>query len=74
MATFKSSLNSMNWGLKLILTIIYDIYGILCRLSSGKVLPIIIALCQIFSVNFFGIFWLIDLITVICKKKVTFLA
>lgn len=74
MASMKSSLKSMDWGLKIILTIVYDIYGILTRLSSGKILPIIIAICQIFSVNFFGIFWVIDLITVICKKKVSFLA
>ncbi len=74
MSSLKSSLKSMNWGLKIILTIVYDIYGILTRLTSGKLVPVIIAICQIFSVNFFGIFWVIDLITVICKKKVSFLA
>ena len=65
--------SKMSWGLKVLLVIIYDIYGIYRRLTSGKVLPIIIGLLQIFTGGFFGILWLIDLICVLFKKEVTVL-
>jgi hypothetical protein len=65
--------SKMSWGLKVLLVIIYDIYGIYRRLTSGKILPIIIGLLQIFTGGFFGIIWLIDLICVLFKKEVTVL-
>lgn len=65
--------SKMSWGLKVLLVIIYDIYGIYRRLTSGKILPIIIGLLQIFTGGFFGILWLIDLICVLVKKEVTVL-
>ena len=65
--------SKMSWGLKVLLVIIYDIYGIYRRLTSGKALPIIIGLLQIFTGGFFGILWLIDLICVLVKKEVTVL-
>ena len=65
--------SKMGWGLKILLVIIYDIYGIYRRLTSGKSLPIIIGLLQIFTGGFFGILWLIDLICVLVKKEVTVL-
>lgn len=70
----KNPLKKSSWLVKLLLVIIYDIYGIVARLSSGKIVPIIIGLLQIFTVNLCGIIWLIDLITVIVKKDVTVLA
>lgn len=65
---------SGNWILHILLVIIYDLYGIYSRLCSKKLLPKIIAILQIFTVNFFGIFWLIDLITILTSKKITVLA
>lgn len=65
--------SKMSWGLKILLVIIYDIYGIYRRLTSGKILPIVIGLLQIFTVGLFGILWLIDLICVLTKKEVTVL-
>ena len=65
--------SKMGWGLKILLVIIYDIYGIYRRLTRGKILPIIIGLLQIFTGGFFGILWLIDLICVLVKKEVTVL-
>lgn len=59
---------------KILLVIIYDIYGIVARIASGKTVPVVIGILQIFTCNLFGIMWLIDLITVICKKDVTVLA
>lgn len=64
----------LDWVVKIILVIFYDIYGILARVTSGKTLPVIIGIVQIFTVNLFGILWLVDLITVILKKEVTVLA
>ena len=65
--------SKMGWGLKILLVIIYDIYGIYRRLTRGKILPIIIGLLHIFTGGFFGILWLIDLICVLVKKEVTVL-
>lgn len=59
---------------KILLVIIYDIYGIVARISTGKTVPVVVGILQIFTCNFFGILWLIDLITVICHKEVTVLA
>ncbi len=64
----------LDWVVKIILVILYDIYGILARVTSGKTLPVIIGIVQIFTANLFGILWLVDLITVILKKEVTVLA
>lgn len=70
----KSSLKGLDWIVKIILVLVYDVYGILRRLTSGKPVPIIIGLLQIFTVNLAGIIWLVDLITVIFSKEVTVLA
>lgn len=64
----------LDWVVKIILVILYDIYGILARVTSGKTLPVIIGIVQIFTANLFVILWLVDLITVILKKEVTVLA
>lgn len=63
-----------NWLLHILLVLIYDLYGIYVRLTSKKVLPKVIAILQIFTINFFGLFWLIDLITILTSKKISVLA
>ena len=80
----KSGLKGLNWVVKIILVIIGDIYGILRRLTSGSLLPIVIGIVQLASLvltsynRLIGIvaciFWIIDLITVIVNKEVTVLA
>lgn len=62
------------WIIHILLVIIYDLYGIYVRLTGKKTLPKIIAILQIFTINFFGILWLIDLITILLNKKITVLA
>lgn len=74
MAKGKNPLKKTSLLVKVLLVILYDIYGIVARLTSGKIVPIIIGILQIFTVNFAGIIWLIDLITVLVKKDVTVLA
>ena len=80
----KSGLTGLNWIVKIILVIIGDIYGILRRLTSGSLLPIIIGIVQLASLVLVSynrlvgivafIFWIIDLVTVIINKEVTVLA
>lgn len=65
--------SKISWGLKILLVLLYDIYGIYRRLTSGKILPIIVGFLQIFTGGFVGILWLIDLICVLAKKEVTVL-
>ena len=80
----KSSLKGLSWIVKIILVIIGDIYGILRRLTSGSLVPIIIGIVQLASLVLVSynrlvgivacIFWIIDLVTVIINKEVTVLA
>ncbi|MCQ2600319.1 MAG: hypothetical protein MJ184_03050 [Treponema sp.] len=70
----KNPLKKTSFIVKILLVILYDIYGIVARITSGKLPYVIIGVLQIFTANLFGILWLIDLITVICKKNVTVLA
>lgn len=74
MAKGKNPLKKTSLLVKVLLVILYDIYGIVARLTSGKIVPIIVGILQIVTVNFAGIIWLIDLITVLVKKDVTVLA
>ena len=74
MAEFRKTLQGLPWIAKLLLVIIGDIYGILYRLTRGDVTGIVVAVLQLITGNFFGIFWVIDLITIITKKEVTVLA
>ena len=74
MAEFRKALAGLPWVLKLVLVIFGDIYGILYRISKGDTVGIVVGVLQLITGNFFGIFWLIDLITIITKKEVTVLA
>ena len=74
MAEFRKTLQGLPFIAKLLLVIVYDIYGALYRISRGDTTGIVVGVLQIITGNFFGIFWLIDLITVITKKEITVLA
>ena len=74
MAEFKKTLQGLPWIVKLLLVIFYDIYGALTRIARGDVVGIVVGVLQLITGNFFGIFWIIDLVTVIVKKEVTVLA
>lgn len=74
MAEFRKTLQGLPWIAKLLLVIVYDIYGALYRISRGDAVGIVVGVLQIVTGNFFGIFWIIDLITVIVKKEVTVVA
>ena len=74
MAEFRKTLQGLPFIAKLLLVIFYDLYGALYRISRGDTTGIVVGVLQIITGNFFGIFWLIDLITVITKKEITVLA
>lgn len=74
MAEFRKTLQGLPWIVKLLLVIFYDIYGALVRISRGDTVGIVVGILQLVTGNFFGIFWIIDVVTVILKKEVTVLA
>ena len=67
-----TEIDKLDWLVKLILTIFLDplVQGI-NRILRGKV---IIGLIWIFTGGIFGIGWLVDIITMILNKDITFLA
>jgi len=68
----KSAIDSLDYIVKLILTIFLDpiVQGI-NRVLRGNV---IIGIIWIITGGIFGIGWLIDIITMVLKKDITFLA
>jgi len=67
-----TAIDKLGWIVNVILTIFFDpiVQGI-NRILRGRV---IIGLLWIITVGIFGIGWIIDIITVIINKKITFLA
>lgn len=65
--------SSSNFLIRLLLTFIYDLYGIYRRITSKKALVVLIGILQIFTGSFCGILWLIDFICVLLKKDITVL-
>jgi len=67
-----TDIDKLGWIPNVILTIFFDpiIQGI-NRILRGKV---IIGLLWIITIGIFGIGWLIDIITIIFNKRITFLA
>ena len=71
----RGTLDSLPWIANLLLVIFVDaIWGALYRLTKGDVAGIVIAILWFVTGSFFGIGWIIDLVTVIVKKKITVLA
>ena len=68
----KTAIDSLGWLVNLVLTIFFDpiVQGI-NRILRGKV---IIGLLWIITGGIFGIGWIIDIITMLLKKDITFLA
>lgn len=73
MAEFRKTLTNLPWIVKLLLVVFYDIYGALKRISKGDTKGIVIGVLMLVTGNFFGIMWIIDLVTVIMHKEVTVL-
>lgn len=65
--------SNSNFLLRLLLTFIYDLYGIYRRITSKKTVIVLVGILQIFTGSFFGILWLIDFICVLLKKDITVL-
>lgn len=65
-----SKLRNMSLAGKIILVILFDIYGIFYRIGSNSTLSVFVGLAQIFTLNFLGLFWLIDFISIIMKRDI----
>ena len=71
----RATLDSLPWIVTLLLVIFFDaLYGAIYRLCKGDVVGIVVAIIWFATSGFFGIGWIIDIITVIFKKKITVLA
>jgi hypothetical protein len=68
----KSAIDSLDWTVKLILTIFLD--GIVMGVNRILRGNLIIGVLWIITGGIFGIGWIIDIITMITKKDITFLA
>ena len=74
MAEFRKTLKELPWALQVLLVIVYDIYGALMRITKGETTALVVGILQLVTGNFFGIMWIIDLVTIITKKDITVLA
>ena len=71
----RGTLDSLPWIAHLLLVIFVDaIWGGLYRLTRGDVAGIVIGILWFVTGGIFGIGAIVDIITVIFKKKITFLA
>ncbi|MBQ1975853.1 MAG: TM2 domain-containing protein [Clostridia bacterium] len=71
----RETLDTLPWIAVLLLVIFADgIYGGLYRITKGDTTGIVIGILWIVTGGLFGIGWIIDLVTVVVNKKITFLA
>ena len=71
----RETLDTLPWIAVLLLVIFADgIYGGLYRITKGDTTGIVIGILWIVTGGLFGIGWIIDLLTVLYNKKITFLA
>jgi tryptophan-rich sensory protein len=68
----KTAIDDLGWGINLLLTIFFDplIQGI-NRVLRGK---LIIGILWIITGGVFGVGWIIDVVTMLLNKDITFLA
>lgn len=71
---FRKPVQDLPYIAKVLLVVFYDLYGAALRITKGDTQGFVVGVLQLVTGNFFGILWIIDLITVITKKEVTFLA
>ena len=64
---------NLSKSIKVFLTLLFDIYGFLYRIGSNRSLAFVVGILQIFTFNFLGILWLVDLISVIATGEICFL-
>jgi hypothetical protein len=71
----RETLDTLPWIAVLLLVVFADgIYGGLYRITKGDTTGIVIGILWIVTGGLFGIGWIIDLVTVVVNKKITFLA
>lgn len=71
----RDTLDTLPWIATLLLVIFADaIYGGLYRITKGDTTGIVIGILWFVTGGLFGIGMIVDLVTVILNKKITFLA
>ena len=71
----RDTLDTLPWIAVLLLVIFADgIYGGLYRVTKGDTTGLVIGILWIVTGGLFGIGFIVDLVTVIVNKKITFLA
>lgn len=65
-----SKFRSMSIAAKIVLVLLFDIYGILYRIGSNSTWSVYVGVAQIFTLNFFGILWIVDFISIIIKNDI----
>ncbi len=68
------SVKNMDLIVKILLVVFGDIYGLIRRIESSNTTTKILGILIFLTGNACGVFWFIDLITVITKKDITVLA
>ena len=69
MAEFRKTLQGLSFIVKLLLVIVYDIYGALYRISSGNTTNLVVGILQLVIPPMGFVFTIIDLITVITPLR-----
>ena len=57
-------------GKKMFFTFFFDLYGFFYRFGSNSSLSVIFSLLQLFTINLFGIIWIIDSISIVVKNDI----
>lgn len=71
----RKSLDDLPWIVTLLLVLFVDpVYGALYRLSTLDTKGIVVGIIWFVTGGIFGIGWLVDIITVLFNKKITFIA
>ncbi len=75
MKEIRNLLDGLPWLVTLLLTIFADfIFGGIYRLVRGDTVGIIIGIIWFVTGGFFGIGWIVDIISVVLWKKIKFFA
>jgi hypothetical protein len=75
MKELRKAFDSLPWIATLLLTIFFDpIFAGIYRITKGDTVQLVIGILWFVTGGVFGIGWIIDVVTVIVSKKITFLA
>ena len=75
LAQIRKTLDALDWVVTLLLVIFLDVfYGAFYRITKGDTNGLIYGIIWLVTGGLLGIGWIIDIVCVVTKKKITFLA